>query len=1171
VVNADWRGEDVVYVTHDPDEPTGVRLRSVPAEHSTFVKPADLPDGYEDALRRHPAVRGIAPEGEYLRVRFADRNDVKDFCSAADTDGVETFEGVINPVMRWMVDNQIGISDPRKCYLDIETDSRVPFSRAIEGESRILSWAIEDDHGNQWSAVLAEDTDDAKYALIAAMWEVIDRFDLVAAWAGNRFDFPVVKARTEMHMLMRGREWRRWLWLDHLDLFERMNKMAAESGEEKQSMKLDVIAQAVLGEGKHDFDSSQTWAAWANATPCKDGKCMACRSCLLAYNVQDTGLMPRIEDKTGYIMLLRTLGDVCGTFADSRGINPQTQVESYLQALAVARDQKIPTRIVKRFGGEKYDGAFVLEPQREGILRDVHVADFAGLYPNIIRTWNMSPETQIDPPKVVNLDGTPLDEGIAYSPLTKVYFDTREEGILPAAVEEMMRLRAEWKAKKAAVPPGTDAWKEADRRSTTYKIAANSFYGVIGATTSRFFRRDVAQSVAQCGVWLIQETIALAEEQGMEVIYGDSVAADRPTIVRDPSGKTRILTMEELWSHARVTQHPAGKEQAELTGWKALARRDGADGFFPIQAIIRHATDKDLVNIATKHGHVEVTMDHSLMSDGQKITPSAFIHTDARFDVVSASPSGCAPVVDLLDELSGVVFSREYKGRPLARKFVPTPDGESIYLDGWGTPTRFVKRFYNQGSAELGALLRLVGAYVSEGSASLAGVTTSRYMFSIASQDRDWIESLKADANLVYSGASAIVSDKEGMHHLRSGTATMACLFAAMCGFKSNAKRLPSYVFDLHPADCGAMVEKMYQGDGSYDEKNGRAWAYTTISPKLASGFSYVLDQMAYSHSIHYRPEKGSYNIRTRRGPERPGRSKKTWSTREVEPGEYVYDLSVEGAHTFVDGVGRVLMHNTDSLFVVGATRAHFELFVQDCNTQLYPRILAEMGCARNDIKLAYEKQFRRLVFTVKKRYFGSYVHYDGTEATADSKPEIKGLEYKRGDAARMARQVQEEVVNRVLGYKCEPSENPADFEAILSTWKKRILIAELTLDDVQISKGLGKSLDQYVRKKKNDGTWARNPPHVEVARVLEKRGRDVGEGAKIAYYISDGSSKPATVKPAEDWAGDCDRHHLWEVVVAPPTLRCLEKAFPEYDWKPQAKTRAPKRKSKKPRGRRLI
>ena len=32
----------------------------------------------------------------------------------------------------------------------------------------------------------------------------------------------------------------------------------------------------------------------------------------------------------------------------------------------------------------------------------------------------------------------------------------------------------------------------------------------------------------------------------------------------------------------------------------------------------------------------------------------------------------------------------------------------------------------------------------------------------------------------------------------------------------------------------------------------------------------------------------------------------------------YVYDLEVEGAHTFVDGIGRVLLHNTDSL----ATRA---------------------------------------------------------------------------------------------------------------------------------------------------------------------------------------------------------------------------------------------------------
>lgn len=771
VIQAFWRGDDVVYLQRD--EHGIVRMRSTPAEHSAFIRPGDLEPEYVDALRRHPVIRGVHEEGEYLRLRFDRRDDVKDFCKAALEDGVPTFEGAINPVMRWMVDNHIGVAEPRIAYFDLETDSRVPFSRAVEGEARVLSWAACDAHGNSAADVLKADTDRREMMLLGDLMDWLDDYDLVAAWNGDRFDFPLLKNRLMLRGLLNGREWRRHLWLDQLALFQRMNMMAAESGDEKQSFALGRIATALLGEGKDDFDASKTWEAWVAGGEA--------RRILLRYNIKDTALLPRIEEKTGFIRLLRTLGDVCGTFADSRGTSPQTQVESYLQRLARDRDQKIPTRLISRKTTEQYKGAYVMEPKRGGILTDVHVADFASLYPSIIRTWNMSPETVTTDPGRCNFDGTPLSDDIAYSPLTEVYFRTDVEGILSAAVKELMALRTEWKKKKAAAPPGTDAWKDADRRSTAYKIAANSFYGVIGAPTSRFFRRPVAESVSQCGAWLIMETIREAEQQGMEVVYGD-----------------------------------------------------------------------------------------------------------------------------------------------------------------------------------------------------------------------------------------------------------------------------------------------------------------------------------------------------------------------------------------------------TDSLFVVGASRTEFEEFVKFCNQTLYPRKLEEMGCAENHIKLAYEKQFRRIVMTRAKRYVGSYVHYDGTEATVDSKPEIKGLEFKRGDTARIARQMQEEICYLLVGYKCDASDDPADYEEILQKWRRHILVDELPMEDVMISKRLSKSLDAYSRKRKQNGDWARQPPQVEMARILADRGHDIGEGAKIEFYYADGFSEVPDIRPAEDWDGRFDRHHFWEKMVAPATLRVLEIAFPGHDWKPWEKTRPSKRRLKaRPEGKR--
>jgi hypothetical protein len=87
---------------------------------------------------------------------------------------------------------------------------------------------------------------------------------------------------------------------------------------------------------------------------------------------------------------------------------------------------------------------------------------------------------------------------------------------------------------------------------------------------------------------------------------------------------------------------------------------------------------------------------------------------------------------------------------------------------------------------------------------------------------------------------------------------------------------------------------------------------YVTNSQHLAAGLSFLMSQHGLAHSILYRPDKDAYSLREHpAGSERPGRVTKVY-THVTD--DYVYDLEVEGAHTFVDGLGRVLLHNTDSL-----------------------------------------------------------------------------------------------------------------------------------------------------------------------------------------------------------------------------------------------------------------
>jgi DNA polymerase elongation subunit (family B) len=446
--------------------------------------------------------------------------------------GIDVFEGDVDPVRRHFTDHDTAIASPRRCYLDIETDSRVPFSK--KEEMRILSWAVVDhDTGETFDGLLDEWSDAAERRLIEALWTALNPYDQVCAWYGDGFDFPVIFARSAHHRLKTDA--RRWLWMDHKEAFQRFNMHSAESGEEKRSMKLEDIGQSVTGEGKTkapqwvtDRFGDKSLGALSYDLWEAGGEF---RKLLLDYNVRDTQLLRAIEHETGYLELFRTLCEVCRLFPNTASLNPTHQMDGFMLRLGKERSYHFPT---KKFRENivKFKGAFVMQPEslnaqwrakhgmENGIARNVHVCDFSGMYPSIILTWNMSPDTKVPAP----ING-PIEPGTCRTPLTGISFRTGVEGILPMALRELIRLRKFWNDKKASLPPGTPEWHDADRRSTAYKVAANSFYGVIGSPFSRYFDRNIAESVTQAGVWLLKQTMGEAERRGFVSLYGDTDSA----------------------------------------------------------------------------------------------------------------------------------------------------------------------------------------------------------------------------------------------------------------------------------------------------------------------------------------------------------------------------------------------------------------------------------------------------------------------------------------------------------------------------------------------------------------------------------------------------------------------------------------------------------------------
>jgi DNA polymerase elongation subunit (family B) len=549
-------------------------VRRTRPEWSCFLRASEVSADLRRELGGSPSVVAIRPEGEWLRVCWRNRYDLHRVSTRGgffEQIGIDCMEADVDPIRRYITDHPVEIAKPRRVYLDVEADNRPGL--ANKEQARMLSWALVDEErmladrvlvvcpheverhrcpeckeleepnarvvfegrgGIVASGLLSEDTDEAEAELLEALVEALEPYDQVLAWNGDGYDFPYLRARIKRRRVAFDHQ--RLLWLDQLTNFRRMNMSAAESGDEKQSLALAAVSKSVvkLRQGKLDgIDGSQSWNLWTTDP-----------EALLRYNEHDARLQALVERRTGYVELLLTLCQATHTFPDSNGIKPTRQVEGFLLRLGRERGIRFPTHHyaeVKDAPRDKYEGAYVQEPKVNGVANNVHVCDFSRLYPSVILSFNLSLETVRGRAPVLGsaISGRPsylshlpeerpreqIPEGRALVPGTRVLVDQEPRGVLCDALETALALRKVWDKKKTAATPGTDEWKEADRRSSAYKIFANSFYGVVGSPFSRFFLRDVAESTSLGGVWLIKETIAAAEARGWTVIYGDTDSA----------------------------------------------------------------------------------------------------------------------------------------------------------------------------------------------------------------------------------------------------------------------------------------------------------------------------------------------------------------------------------------------------------------------------------------------------------------------------------------------------------------------------------------------------------------------------------------------------------------------------------------------------------------------
>jgi DNA polymerase I len=517
ITNAYVRGEEIILIGRHEGH---LVRNTIAAERSLFLRLADIPADVDKALRDHHSVKSVKVKDNWVRVVLKDHNARKGWVEWLRTKNVPTFEGDVGPVRRYFAESGAQVARPRRAYIDFEADSRRGFDF---GKMRLVSWSVVYEDGTSKVQALLSDTDDSEKVLIEAFYTAIDGADQIVAWNGERFDFPFLEARCERYSL--HVDHRRWLWMDMMLAYKRLATQGAD-GDEKESAGLDAVSQVILGEGKTEIPAfivekfgkhrslgSLSYDLWAAGG--------AYRQLLIDYNLKDADLMRRIEMKIGVLAMHDAICQACQVLPDSRGLLPTQHVEGFMLRLGAQRGVHFKTRppIDEKAEAEaQFRGAYVLEPKRVGRVENVHVADFSSMYPSIIISWNLSPETK---DMSVPVEGV-IPAGCCRTPETRIGFRTDVVGLLPLALIEMLKLRKEWSDKKASLTPGTEEWVDAGRRSDGYKIAANSFYGVAGNKYSRFYDRDVAEATSTTGAWLIKQVMKEAEVRGYEPLYADT-------------------------------------------------------------------------------------------------------------------------------------------------------------------------------------------------------------------------------------------------------------------------------------------------------------------------------------------------------------------------------------------------------------------------------------------------------------------------------------------------------------------------------------------------------------------------------------------------------------------------------------------------------------------------
>lgn len=464
----------------------------------------------------------VEVQGKYWKIfcPWSDKNQTrKKLVNWLNQNDVSPLEADVSPADRYVIDNDVVLDRPSVLFYDFESDPTLGWVTDQNGkqqphpEMRMLSWA----YGETTDAVkfgIAEDTTDkAESNFFDSVLDTISQYDMIVAWNGDGFDEPLM--RNAAKRLGFQVAWNSIGFLDLMELFKHPYFGYGRDSENKGvrlSFALNNIADKILGwqkvEGVAGVKMLEVW---------KHEKAK-----LEEYNIQDVRIMCALEEKTGYIDSHSTMAHICHRFPSSKTIKAGYLNDGFLLWYGKEHDSHFLSKHHVFETGEdedvirtKAEGAFVKKPVL-GMHSDVVDFDFASLYPNLIRTFNVSPEMKVSDDY----------EGESCLAFNGVRFRTDKIGMMPSIVDFALKGRAKYKKDAARLldngKDNTDEYKIALQKSASWKVLANAFYGLMLSPYSRIYDLDCGEAITKSGQAAFHFIEELAEKSKSTVLYGDT-------------------------------------------------------------------------------------------------------------------------------------------------------------------------------------------------------------------------------------------------------------------------------------------------------------------------------------------------------------------------------------------------------------------------------------------------------------------------------------------------------------------------------------------------------------------------------------------------------------------------------------------------------------------------